>query len=292
MRCKRCGGLIDSALGECLQCGMRPPKEHTPYIRSMEEIAREYCTPEEDTSTALPELFRDYQGNQTRFSKALETSVDNAHKDPIKGNPVIGLDEYVRLLGVEDGDEIELPEEPAVRETQSRTVQMPEPEQELNPILKKIDNIIEKPADRVLEYIHEKFPQPTRAKKSAVQERLMLLAGTLCAVILITVLTVVIILSIAPDVSGEWLVTETAAGERLTVEFTDSGDVTARIYINGEENVYLTGEYKVRRSNGSNLLTINYDDGSEKRLYYIIEKDSGTFTNVDSNKSDTYIRID
>jgi len=293
MRCKRCGGVFDAVSGECLKCGLRSiPKDHAPVIRSMEDLARDYL-PADDEKTALPDLFKEYEGTKTKKAKVLDSSVDTERSSVVKGAPVYGIDEYARLLGVEDIHELSADEEGQTQEkriAESRTSQ-PAAESSLHPVLRKIDRIIEKPADKILDIIHQKYPQPTRAKKSPTEERLTLLGGTLAGIVVLLVLAAVILSSIAPDITGEWLIAETAAGEQLTVEFTNSGSVTARAYIDGEENIYLTGRYQVRRSNGSNLLTITYDDGSEKRLYYVIDRDTGTFTNVESNKSDTYTRM-
>jgi len=299
MRCKRCGGVMDSVTGECLQCGFRLPVEHVPVNRSIEELARDYCVPQEQ-ETVLPELFREYEDKKTRLAQAIDNPQSEKASTVVKGDPVYGLDEYARLLGVENPDDItaasddkaDAEESDKDTEAQSNSAGAAQyADDELHPILQKIDHIIEKPADKLLSIIHEKYPQPTRVKKSPATERLTLLAAAFGAVVVLLALVVIILSSIAPDISGEWLIAETATGDRLTVEFSNSGDVKARAYIDGQENIYMTGSYKIRRSNGSNLLTITYDDGTEKRLYYVVEHDTGTFTNVDSNKSDTYTRI-
>lgn len=290
MRCKRCGGTIDTKLGECVRCGMRLPEEHRPFIRSMEEIASEYMISDSAENSTLPELFREYADKKTELAQALEKNVENEQSYAVKGDPVFGLDEYAHLLGVDNADDIA-----AAEKTENSKAPAPKAEQSgeiIHPFLQRLDRIIEKPANKLLAVIHERFPQPSRAKRSSASERLMLLGGIFAASVALLLIAVVIINSIAPDISGEWLISETAAGERFTVEFTKSGEVTARVYIDGEENVYITGEYKVRRSNGNNLLTISYDDGSEKLLYYYIEHDTGTFTNIESNKNDVYTRID
>lgn len=289
MVCKRCGGEINSATGFCTVCGA---SSSSLMVHSLSELAERYgINPiEEEEKNEIPELFGDYT-NRTRLSAAVNNSPQE-QKSESKGEPVLDMQAYAHLLGVESGEDISLrPEEEREQKREARKQTQPE-ETELHPLLQKIDNIIEKPADKILEIYHKKYPSPARVRKSAAFERLMAISAVAGAVLVIALLVFVIINSIAPDISGEWLVSETASGDRLTVEFTASGEITSWVYTEENANVYRRGTYKVSRSNGYNLLTIRYEDGSQKKLYYNIKGDLGEFTNVDSGKSDTYTRTD
>lgn len=289
MVCKRCGGEINPATGFCTACGS---SGSSLMVHSLSELAERYgINPaEEESVTEVPELFGDYT-NRTRRSAAVNTAPQE-QKSESRGEPLLDMQAYARLLGVDSEEEISLrPEEQREQKPEAKPRTQPE-ETELHPLLQKIDNIIEKPADKILEIYRKKYPSPARARKSAAFERLMAMSAVVGAVLVVGLLVFVIINSIAPDISGEWLVSETASGDRLTVEFTASGEITSWVYTEEKANVYRRGTYKVSRSNGYNLLTIRYEDGSQKKLYYNIKGDSGEFTNVDSGRSDSYTRMD
>ena len=293
MVCIRCGGEINPA-GRCTVCGMLSEETSgASIVRSIDELAEHYGLTVTEDSEALPTLFSGYDDKLTRKAKVMqEAAVDNSEVP--SGKPTIGLSEYAKLLGVDSEQDItpkaEIRDEPDAQETP--VSQASPQEEELSPILQRVDRIIAKPADKVLNFYYSRHPRPARAQqRSEASERLMVAAAAAAALLLIALLAVIIFNSIAPDITGEWLISETSVGERLTIEFTKSHDVTVRVYSSGE-NVYQTGRYKIRRSNGYNLLTINYDDGTERRLYYTLDHDSGTFTNVDTNNSDEYTRID
>lgn len=299
MVCKRCGGEINAETGFCTACGS---SNSSLIVHSLSELAERYgINPiEEEEKSEVPQLFSNYT-NRTRRSSAVN-SEPQEEKTERRGEPVLDMQAYAHLLGVDSGDDIEFrpvekaeeqSEESETAVTAIKPKQQVQPEEaELNPLLQKIDNIIEKPADKILEIYHKKYPSPARARKSAAAERLIAMSAVVGAFLAVGLIVFLIINSIAPDVSGEWLVEETASGDRLTVEFDASGEITSFIYIDEKANVYQRGTYKVSRSNGYNLLTIRYEDGSQRKLYYNIKGDSGEFTNVDSGKSDTYTRLD
>ena len=297
MVCKRCGGEINDSTGFCTACGS---SNSSLIVHSLSELAERYgINPtEEEEKSEVPQLFSDYT-NRTRFSSAVNGEPQE-EKTESRGEPVLDMQAYAHLLGVDSGDDIEFnPTESAEKqseETETEEIkqkqQVQSEETELNPLLQKIDKIIEKPADKILELYRRKYPRPARVSRSAAAERLMAVSAVMGAFAVVALLVVLIINSIAPDISGEWLVSETASNDRLTVEFTASGEVTSWIYIDEKANIYQQGSYKVNKSNGYNLLTITYEDGSQKKLYYNIKGDSGEFTNVDSGKSDTYTRLD
>ena len=293
MVCIKCGGEINPA-GRCTVCGaLAETDSGASIVRGIDELAQHYGLLVEEDAEALPTLFSGYDNKMTRKAKVLQEAAEDTSDAP-SGNPTIGLSEYVKLLGVGSEQDItQTTAEGLERAAQLERTQNTETaqEDELPPVLRKIDSIIEKPADKVLELYHSRHPRPARAQqRSSSWERLMVAAAALAALVLLGLLAAVIYNSIAPEITGEWLISETAVGERLTIEFTKSHDVTVRVY-NDEEHVYQTGSYRIRRSNGYNLLTINYDDGTERRLYYTLDHDSGTFTNVDTNNSDEYTRV-
>ncbi len=145
--------------------------------------------------------------------------------------------------------------------------------------------------DKVLKVYHEKFPQPKRVKSSPLFERIAVALAAVAALAVVVFLIVLIVSSIAPGVKGEWLITETAEGERLTWEFSVTGEVVVRAYVDDQSHIYRSGSYEKKRKNGHNLLTITYEDGDITRLYYEIKGKKGTFINVDSNETAEYTRI-
>ena len=306
MKCSRCGAEIAAADKKCKACGASFYDETgAALVRSIDELVEHYGVSAVEDESELPSLFISYDNKLTKKARFLKEGDSQENAKKITGNPSIGLSEYAYLLGAEPGDTVDLSEasSEASSEQQGQAITQQEPEAEktepkfkislpenfeLTPLLIKIDKIIEKPADKILDLYYQKHPRPARIQRSERTERLTLLAGAVGALVVIAVLALIIIGSIAPDITGEWLIAETSSGETLTIEFTSSHKVTVRVYNDETENIYQTGSYKVRKSNGYNLLTINYDDGSEKLLYYNLGHDSGTFTNVDTNKSDTY----
>lgn len=295
MYCVRCGGEINTATGRCIVCGTPADEgKGVSIVRSIDELAEHYGLTVQPETEALPSLFSEYDSKLTRKAQVMQEAADDK-KGGASGNPTIGLSEYVKLLGVQSENEIGSAEEAqseAAREEPKPSVPEPE-EDELPPILQKIDSIIEKPADKILEIYHSRHPRPARERRSAAMERLMVLAAATGAVIVLLIITAAIISSIAPDITGDWVITELPSGERLTIEFTRSREVYVKVYPDSgdEYQLYQTGRFKIRKSNGYNLLTINYDDGTERLLYYEIDKDSGTFTNVDTNNSGVYTRV-
>lgn len=149
----------------------------------------------------------------------------------------------------------------------------------------KLDKALSPVTERVAAYFRAKFPAPNRAKGNPLLDRMAVIASGVAALVVVIMLIVGIV-SLFPDsLRGEWVVSE-----QLSVEFSIDGTVTSWVYIDGEPHVERQGEYTVRRRNGYNLLTIIYEDGVERRLYYEIDGNVGTFTNVDTNMQAQYVR--
>ena len=86
------------------------------------------------------------------------------------------------------------------------------------------------------------------------------------------------------EINGKWIVSTDAGGEpNIIMEFKPGGKASILVKSDDGWHIHKQGKYKTMRKNGHDLLTITYEDGDIKRLYYIIDGNSGTFINVDTN---------
>ncbi len=86
------------------------------------------------------------------------------------------------------------------------------------------------------------------------------------------------------EINGEWIISTDAGGNpNIIMEFKPGGSAVISVKSEDGWHVHKQGRYSTQRKNGHDLLTITYEDGDVKRLYYIIEGDQGTFINVDTN---------
>ena len=91
------------------------------------------------------------------------------------------------------------------------------------------------------------------------------------------------------DINGEWIVsTDSSGNPNIVMEFKPGGRAAISVKSDDGWHVHKQGKYSTNRKNGHDMLTIVYDDGDVKRLYYIIEGNSGTFINVDTNVQVVY----
>ena len=318
MQCSFCGGEVNLSIGRCTKCGRwLDESSDVRIVRNVEELAKEYniMSPEEKAQEAatLPALL------VTKPPKEEFTEADDISAGLVRSEgPLLGRDDYERLMGVtlEQGIAAENGENTADAE-QTHEQEQPEydtPERQLvssedplfilivatvrgavkgffgaivdklKHIMRRVDAKLSGRLDKVLALYHKKVPQLKRAKQSTLTQRIILGAVMLVAAI-------GLVFAISAIASGEWLITETGDGEQLTWEFTGSGKVTVRTYRDDVAHVYSTGTYKKKRQNEHNMLTITYEDGSTTRLYYDIHRRTGTFTNVDSNRTAEYKRI-
>ncbi len=111
------------------------------------------------------------------------------------------------------------------------------------------------------------------------------------AAVLVLVISAFVLLHIlrSDDINGEWIIsTDTAGNPNIVMEFKPGGSAIISVKSEDGWHVHKKGTYKTRRQNGRNMLVIQYDDGDVKRLYYVIEGDTGTFNNVDTNTKNVY----
>ena len=86
------------------------------------------------------------------------------------------------------------------------------------------------------------------------------------------------------DLSGKWVVSSDSSGNpNIIMEFKPGGRAVISVKSDDGWHVHKQGRYSTNRKNGHDMLTITYEDGDVNRLYYIIDGDTGTFINVDTN---------
>ena len=293
MLCEKCGGEINISAGRCIKCGeYLDDGSAIRVLRGINELAEEYADKSEVQEEEVPELLS--RGTFVRTEQVQE------NKPEIKYNgPSLGMSEYMRLMGesVEentgaetDGQDIS-EDEPTAEAQTDETLPKLLQKGAVASVYEKADKLFSPISKRVLEAYHKRVPELKRVQHNSIWERIAVMVGCVALIAVIVMAVIWISSSIAPSVKGEWLIREMSDGEQLTWEFTAGGEVYVRAYENGESYVYQTGEYKKQRKNSHNMLTITYEDGKVTRLYYEIDKDTGTFTNVDSNKTAVYERI-
>ena len=141
-------------------------------------------------------------------------------------------------------------------------------------------------ADWVIGKYHTIVPRRSYARSTPLGERLAVLAAAIAVIAVIAVGTTLIVEAIPARITGRWQVSD-----GLVMEFTSGGEAILWVSQGAEEKAYQRGTYELARSDGRNLLTIRYEDGLTRRLYYIIEGDVGYFTNVDTNMEAQYQKI-
>lgn len=322
MLCEKCGGEINLLAGRCIKCGEYLEDASSMLIvRGMDDLIEEYSVGEEGTEPAedIPELLT--AGTFRREKKRAPDEPQGARYS----EPTLSAVDYQYLITGEMPEEEQEnePNEPrgagrrysadlgedagilekitgrildglarffgTIRSGVSRAVGAVKGA--IRKVYERVEKLLAPVSRRVLEVYHRRFPELKRAQRNSVWERIAVTLGCVAAAALVVMLVVWILSSIAPGVSGEWLVRDMDNGERLTWEFTVGGKVYIKNYVDGDSYIYESGTYEKHRKNGHNLLTITYDDGKITRLYYDISRKSGTFTNVDSNKSAEYKRI-
>ena len=160
-------------------------------------------------------------------------------------------------------------------------------------LLDRIDHLTSPVTERIRLWYSAQMPKMNRALNSDTKhERLMVICVLAAAVVLVVGLTSAIIAAIPDSVIGEWKVSEEDSRSVVTVEFTRS-EVIARIYDeNGDAHIYRRGKYKTSHSNGRDLMTIEYEDGTLSNLYFELSGKTGVFVNVGTGTSATYELMD
>ena len=99
----------------------------------------------------------------------------------------------------------------------------------------------------------------------------------------------VVRMTMSSNINGKWIVsTDSSGNPNIIMEFKPGGRATISVKSDDGWHLHKQGKYSTTRKNGHDLLTITYEDGDVKRLYYVIDGRSGTFINVDTNVQVVY----
>ena len=138
-----------------------------------------------------------------------------------------------------------------------------------------------------------RFGKMRRMRKEADDEHYMMRRRAWCVVFAVLALLlcglIAVRMMMSSDINGKWIISTDAAGNpNIIMEFRPGGK--AQISVKSEDgwHVHKKGKYTTRRRNGHDMLTIIYEDGDVKQLYYVIDGKSGTFINVDTNVQVVY----
>ena len=158
----------------------------------------------------------------------------------------------------------------------------------------KFDKKTYKFMNRILDrFYHRRFGSMKRKRTEDTTEayalrRKVWLGFFILLVVLVCGLAVIRMM-ISSDLNGEWIVsTDSSGNPNIIMEFKPGGSAVISVKSEDGWHVHKQGRYSTTSKNGHDMLTIIYDDGDVKRLYYIIEGDSGTFINVDTNVQVVY----
>ena len=100
---------------------------------------------------------------------------------------------------------------------------------------------------------------------------------------------IVVNMMMSSDINGQWIVsTDSDGSPNIIMEFKPGGRAMISVKSDDGWHVHKQGKYTTNRKNGHDMLTIMYEDGDIKRLYYIIDGKTGTFINVDTNVQVVY----
>ena len=114
-------------------------------------------------------------------------------------------------------------------------------------------------------------------------------AGTGVVLIMLIIMLFAVKLMMSSNLNGKWIVsTDSSGSPNIIMEFKPGGSAAISVKSEDGWHVHKRGRYSTKRKNGHDLLTIEYEDGEVKRLYYIIEGKTGTFINVDTNVQEEY----
>lgn len=141
---------------------------------------------------------------------------------------------------------------------------------------------------------YSRFGAMKRKKTAGNREEMLVLRRRIwcgLAVLLVLLVSAVVIVSVmrANDINGKWIISTDSSGKpNILMEFKPGGSAVISVRSEDGWHVHKKGVYTTKRSNGHDLLTIQYDDGDVTRLYYVVEGKTGTFTNVDTNTKVVY----
>ncbi|MBE6764808.1 MAG: hypothetical protein E7546_02865 [Ruminococcaceae bacterium] len=293
MRCRNCNGEVNLAVGRCTVCG-QPVDDaaKSRILQNLDQLADQYNIDYDniDSKTEdIPEIMR--------VNRKQETEKKKEEKSDPNVRPTFDEERFRRLAGITEDDlkkeeqpEEETPElqEEQIEEESSQDSESEDDYEPSNPVLRglknaymKLDKAITPATDRLLAFYRKHVPRKNRVKHSPLKERLAIMLIAL-ALIVVTVVLVLTIVSCIPDNPvGVW---ETS--ENLTVEFTNDDRVIVRaVTESGEVCIIKEGIYRTQCKNSKSSLIIEYEDGTQSILYYSIEGDKGTFTNIGNGKA-------
>lgn len=124
-------------------------------------------------------------------------------------------------------------------------------------------------------------------EKSKARQKIWSVCGVLLAVVLCVGIFVASLFT--DEITGQWVVSYDINDKpNVIMEFTPGGSAIVSVKSEDGWHVHKQGQYKTRRKNGHDMLTITYEDGTVSRLYYEIQGRSGTFINVETNVEVVY----
>lgn len=307
MRCKYCGGEINLSVGKCVRCGRSVDEtSNIRIVHDLEALADSYGI-KTDALPEQPAAARESDAAWHELAREKNAGAVPQNLPDVKAakKPTIGLSTYMELLGEQENEQ---PVEPPVSEqTEAAKDEQPqEPEQPVAPgdtllgkarrlaskAAHRLDGLTKPYTERVRGWYHTKVPELSRAESRPMWERLAVVGGALVVLVIIIMIIASVVSAIPNSVVGEWRVSEPGAEQLFTVSFERGGAMKAFVYEGDTAHLYKSGEYDTSRKNGRNMLTITLDDGSISHLYYEVNGESGTFTNVDTGREKTYLRLD
>ena len=143
--------------------------------------------------------------------------------------------------------------------------------------------------NRILEkFVYKKTGNTKRMTPERRQEDYRLrkrVWGAVAAVlVLLTAGFFVVNRMMSSEIDGKWIISTDAGGDpNIIMEFKAGGKAMISVKSEDGWHIHKQGRYTTDRKNGHDMLTIMYEDGDIKRLYYSIDGKTGTFINVDTN---------
>lgn len=290
MKCRKCNGEVNLAVGRCTVCG-EPIDDaaKSRILQNLDQLADQYNIDYdnyENKTEDIPEIMR--VSRKAEPEKAEKEDVDPYTR------PTFDEERFRRLAGITDEESDATAEETPCDDTEVEEedakdlIEEEDDEYEpSNPVFRalknwymKLDRAITPATDRLLAFYRKVVPRKNRVKHSPLKERLAIMLIAL-GLIILTVVAVSTIVSCIPDnLVGVW---ETS--ENLTVEFTSEDRVVVRaVTASGDICIIKEGIYRTQSKNGKSSVIIEYEDGTQSILYYSIEGDKGTFTNIGNGK--------
>ena len=148
--------------------------------------------------------------------------------------------------------------------------------------------------DKLLDrFYYQRFHGMKRKREDNAEEkhRLRRRVWSVCAVVLTLLLVTGAFLAtlLTDEITGQWVISYDSSNKPdIIMEFTPGGGAVISVRSEDGWHVHKQGRYTTRRSNGHDLLTITYEDGTVSRLYYVLDGRSGTFINVETNVKSVY----